>query len=529
MYLNQRGITSIVILMTLLFISLGATFYLVNKGGPLKLFPKATAPKDKFMIGMNTRGAIHYGYGDILPGTKIEDTDAALSEIHRMGGSIVRVYVGNNKISAEEAARRLNEFLTKARKYDIEVIPSLIDFYNTGFNPQGTDLYYTTDWNGLKTLNDSFFNEGYKEQYLAFVKTVVNANKHHPNIFAWEPGNELKSDGSPSNFIDFLKTTSSAIKMIDPDHSITTGMINSSHAGLQPGQLYPQIPEIDIIGIHKYNSDQQGEVDIDWAHQNGRKAIVEEIGFSEGRYINGIAECNSNALQMYVSADPVKEGDVITFNLKGIQGSTHVEDSWSGGVNCNSSGFWGSLQCTATTKGTFNWTHNWKNCASGKCDFVSPQCSKQLTFTVGSESVLANSPSPIISSERADKLKHDLQYWRAKGVTAVLQWAFVPKSITINNGEVDGDYGMDMVIHNDYDLLFDTFKSFSNKTNIVITTPEPTIVNNPTAMPLPETSPTPNTTPQPIPFSTVSPLPWPTTPSTKPPVKDGESSETVFF
>lgn len=506
MYLNQRGITSIALLMILLFVSLGATFYLVNKSSPLKLFPKAAAPKDKFMIGMNTRGAIHYGYGDILPQTKMEEIDATLSEIHRMGGSIVRVYVANNKIGAEESARRLDSFLTKAQQYDIYVIPSLIDFYSTGFNPQGTDSYYTTEWNGLKTLNDSFFNEGYKEQYLTYVKTVVNANKHHPNIFAWEPGNELKNDASSTNFVNFLKTVSAEIKTIAPSHSITTGMINAAHAGLQPDQLYPNIPQIDIIGIHKYNNDQQGEVDIDWALQNGKRSIVEEVGFSEGFYTNGVSDCNADALQMYVSANPVKAGDAITFYLRGTQGSTYVEDSWSGGVSCNTNGFWGAHQCTATTPGIFTWVHNWKNCDSGSCQIVSPQCSKQIEFTVGSESILVNEPLPSVSPERSEKLQSDLQHWRAKGVTAVLQWAFVPKSITNLNGEVDGDYGMDMVIHNDYDLLFKTYQSFSGKASTI---PSPS-----SSMPQPTTN------------SPGMVRPWPANPSiplTKPPVKDEDT------
>src|SRR3989344_5134962 len=62
-------------------------------------------------VSVNLRGAAHYGFGDMLPFSRTSDVDADLSEVRRMGGSVVRVYVGNNRISDATAAQRLGAFL----------------------------------------------------------------------------------------------------------------------------------------------------------------------------------------------------------------------------------------------------------------------------------------------------------------------------------------------------------------------------------------------------------------------------------
>lgn len=231
-------------------------------------------------FGFNARGIVHYGYKEVLNYSNFSDVDADFGEMKKMGATVVRVFLAHRSVSDEETSKRLDALLTKAAGYNISLIISFIDFYGSGFNPQGTDQYYTGNWNGIPLLNHTFFESGYRDRYLTFVKTIVAANKNHPNIYAWEPGNELKDDSSPQTFVNFMKDVTDTIKSIDPNHKVASGMIYSGHSGLSPDQLYAVLPSLDIITVHSYNGDRSGSVDVDWALSHNKIAIVEEFGVS---------------------------------------------------------------------------------------------------------------------------------------------------------------------------------------------------------------------------------------------------------
>lgn len=263
------------LVLLIMIISIPITVYLVNN----KQILKGKASAQEFSVGFNVTGIIHYGYNDLLP-APASDIDSNLSEINRMGGKIIRVFVANNKITNDEAARRLDLFLTKAASYNISVIPSFINFFgDNGFYPQNAGKYYTDSWNGIPLLGNGFYTTGYKNEYLSLVQAVVSLNKNHSNIYAWEPGNELKDNDSSLNFYNFMKDISNTIKAIDPVHPISTGMMNAGNAVLSPDQLY-SLPNIDIITIHNYNGARDGLSDLNWGLTHGKKVIVEEFGFS---------------------------------------------------------------------------------------------------------------------------------------------------------------------------------------------------------------------------------------------------------
>lgn len=241
---------------------------------------KSKATTD-FNIGVNVVGITHYGYPEQLPYATSGQVDIILSAIRDMGGKVIRVFVANDRISDEEAARRLDMFLTKAASYNISVIVAFINFYgDTFYRPQGTEQFYTDSWNNIPLLNYEFFNSGYKDRYLTFIRTVISANKRHSNIYAWEPGNELKYDKNPQVFLNFMKDVTSTIKSLDPAHPVATGMIGAGHTALAPEALYPYLPNVDIITVHAYNGDRAGVADVNWARANGKRVIVEEAGIS---------------------------------------------------------------------------------------------------------------------------------------------------------------------------------------------------------------------------------------------------------
>lgn len=69
------------------------------------------------------------------------------------------------------------------------------------------------------------------------------------------------------------------IKSLDPSHKIALGMLNTGHTGMTADQLYSNLPDVDIITVHTYNSDRNGTDDVRWAKAHGKMALIEEIGF----------------------------------------------------------------------------------------------------------------------------------------------------------------------------------------------------------------------------------------------------------
>ncbi|KKQ85529.1 MAG: hypothetical protein UT04_C0002G0001, partial [Candidatus Daviesbacteria bacterium GW2011_GWF2_38_7] len=253
-------------ILIILILAIPSSVYLVKKTQILK--SKATS---NFNVGVNIVGITHLGP---------DDMEANLAEIARMGGKVVRVFAPKDEVSHEVAAQRLDDFLSRAQRYGITVIVALIDFYGSGYRPQGTEGFYTDNFNGIPLLNHDFFAGGYRGAYKQFIETVVSRNKHHSNIYAWEIGNELKDDKSPETFIDFMKDIASTIKNLDPGHSIASGMLSAGHANLSPEALYNAVPDINIVTIHMYNGNRAGEQDTAWAQVNGKVFIDEEAGYS---------------------------------------------------------------------------------------------------------------------------------------------------------------------------------------------------------------------------------------------------------
>lgn len=269
---NKKGLFVLIgVLITLVAIPI--TIYLAKQQQEIR--KKAAT---SFGIGFNVSGITHYGYPDLFPYSSFSQVDSTFTEIQKMKATVIRIFAANNQIADIEAARRLDEFLKKAASLNISVIISLIDFYNSGFSPQGVN-YTRCDFSPCLLGND-FFSGGYNGRYKDFVKTIVEANKHHSNIYAWEVGNELKLESNAQVFISFMNDMSSFIKNLDPGHPVATGMLTAGHTGLSPDAFYSQLTNIDIITIHQYNGDRSGLQDVLWANANNKRVLVEEFGLS---------------------------------------------------------------------------------------------------------------------------------------------------------------------------------------------------------------------------------------------------------
>ncbi|HLY66336.1 MAG TPA: hypothetical protein VKU60_12445, partial [Chloroflexota bacterium] len=199
-----------------------------------------------FATGANIYAITHYGHSDASPWSSSMDADSDLSALRQMRASVVRVIPAYRGITDEEAARRLGVFLDRAATYNIAVIVSLTNFYgDSQLYPKSTERFYTEQWRGIPYLNDDFFAGGYRAGYLDFVRTVVTANAHRPNIYAWEPGNELQN-GDPAAFLNFMRETTDLIRRLDGSHPVADGMTEALQSGFTPVGLYSQLPSVDF-------------------------------------------------------------------------------------------------------------------------------------------------------------------------------------------------------------------------------------------------------------------------------------------
>jgi hypothetical protein len=217
-------------------------------------------------IGVNLRGLAHYGTDtfrnwDGRPAQK-EHQRHQLAEARRMGAQVVRLFLAAKDASHEEVGNRLAGVLQLLEQHfrDMYLILCFTDIYhNTPFHPLGDDEFYETQPDGFTLLNRQWFERGYEENYLPFVEHIVRTFHHHPQIFAWEIGNELKmtTDEKPVRlFIKFNHDVAKRIAELDPNnHLITTGMLSTRHTGMgSPGaeQLYGS-PHISFVTNHIYN------------------------------------------------------------------------------------------------------------------------------------------------------------------------------------------------------------------------------------------------------------------------------------
>ncbi len=245
-------------------------------------------------IAVNVRGLVWYGSGRTLRFTQPGHRQEVLDRAHEMGARVVRVFLPCVNAATQETIDRLREALQLAGARGLYILPAFVDFYSTtDFRIPGDDHFYEKlDPNfAINLLNAAFYRGGYRERYLPFVRAVVDACKDDPRVFAWEIGNELKyepafQDPGRAAFLSFMHSVAREIKAIDPNHLVTTGMISTSHASLDEGELWRRLyggAEFDFLTIHCYNEQYAGKQDHDYARVLEKPFIIEEAGFGKAR------------------------------------------------------------------------------------------------------------------------------------------------------------------------------------------------------------------------------------------------------
>ncbi|MEM7126900.1 MAG: carboxypeptidase regulatory-like domain-containing protein [Chloroflexota bacterium] len=239
-------------------------------------------------VGANIRGIVHYGDPQVLSFASKPQQREQLVAANAVGFRVIRLFLAAKSVSTGETINRLRELigLIKQNFPAIYLLPAFTDFYNnTPFHPQGDDDFYNQSSGGFSVLNPSWFEGGFRQNYLPFVEQVVEAFKNEPQIMAWELGNELKVDNQPDLFTTFNHQVAAAIRAIDTNHLITTGMISTRQAYMstqqQKRKLYANA-NLDFITNHAYNGENL-EDDSALSILVNKPFIVEEAGFDAER------------------------------------------------------------------------------------------------------------------------------------------------------------------------------------------------------------------------------------------------------
>lgn len=149
----------------------------------------------------------------------------------------------------------------------------------------GGNTIRTWDTTGLKQILDSaqinniavmvglpLFNSNHVQNYYSDpvevtrlntqLLSVVNRYKNHPAVLMWCLGNELNYFYRPDD--DFFNTFNRLVHGIhsaDPDHPITTALLNFTRKGIY--NLRTKVPDLDIVSINTYGKLSQLKSDLD--------------------------------------------------------------------------------------------------------------------------------------------------------------------------------------------------------------------------------------------------------------------------
>ncbi len=166
----------------------------------------------------------------------------------------------------------------------------------------------------MESVSAFVTNDKAKELFYNHVKHVVSRTntvtgkpyKDDPTIFSWQIGNEprcFRADSAgQAAFVDFLWTTASLIKSIDPNHMVSSG--SEGKWGCEGSlELYEKVhscPDIDYMNIHIWpynwswvrentlrtnlpvaiaNTDEYINEHVGIAKKYGKPVVLEEFGF----------------------------------------------------------------------------------------------------------------------------------------------------------------------------------------------------------------------------------------------------------
>jgi hypothetical protein len=252
-------------------------------------------------VGANLREFVFYGQ-PFLQYTTLTHQDRQLEAVRNMQMRVVRIYACHRRVATPQAIALLRSALDKIQQYGLVAIVVLNDSVGlSDFYVPGDERFHSEV---LGHLHKTYFtDQRYRENYLPFVELTVTALKEHLAISAWELGNEYAIHPQPATNVDgqvflaFAHHVSEVVRHLDPNHLITTGLINTGQvmpAGYDARRFCKELydwPYLDFATVHFYQDRDHPEqaseearslVDLDILQVLGKPLIVEEFGAIQG-------------------------------------------------------------------------------------------------------------------------------------------------------------------------------------------------------------------------------------------------------
>lgn len=141
---------------------------------------------------------------------------------------------------------KLKEICDQAEFYKLKLIPVLADTWG-----------YLQDYK----IDKDWYKEGFKSNYLSYVKDITRYFKNRNEIMLWELINEPASE-SFSDIYNFVKVISETVRTIDPDHLLSLGTIGGigdkfgnqfSRFNVSNFKNLYSLKTLDAISIHDYS------------------------------------------------------------------------------------------------------------------------------------------------------------------------------------------------------------------------------------------------------------------------------------
>ncbi len=291
-------------------------------------------------LGVNLREFAFYPRQDVLPFATAVHQEEQLKAALRMKMRVVRLHACHHKVSLGDTVPLLRDALDLLHDHGMLAIVVLNDALGaSGYYVPGDERFHRHEMGHLDKV-DYFVKRGFEENFLPFIQKLVPLFSDHPAIFAWELGNEYAIIPQPASveeseaFLHFARVSSDAIRALDSNHLITTGLVNTGHVAptghdraAYAKRLYG-LPALDFATVHFYedNSEEHSSLlDFEVMKQLNKPLIVEEFGatgdnraaFSRSRLEDWFVKREvAGFMQWGLSATPVDIG--VGDNMRGM-------------------------------------------------------------------------------------------------------------------------------------------------------------------------------------------------------------------
>gem|GEM_PF-803718 len=171
-------------------------------------------------------------------------TTAMLKDAADEGFSVVRFWAFGTFESIDK--NKLKEICDISKELNLKIIPVLSD--SSGYNQ--------TD-----SIDNIWYKEGYKINYVKYIKDLISDFKNRDEILLWEIINEPITN-SFEDIFNFTENVSGIIRSIDPNHLISIGTIGGigdkfgnafSRFSISNFEKLYSLKNLDAISLHDYS------------------------------------------------------------------------------------------------------------------------------------------------------------------------------------------------------------------------------------------------------------------------------------